>query len=331
MKLVLPNSLHFRRGVRRGLTSLRRERGWKTTLCLLSGLLLLLQFCFVVAAGVQGMDRLLRSQLDLRLELKEGVPAAQVQDFLDALKTQSTVAHVVYITREQAYQSEKERNPSLIGFLEQFNIQNPFPDTVAVTLNRLDDYEAFSATIRQPQWSAVVDPAFLSAVTDQENEVMNLLSLTQSGRKLMSVVLAFLGVVLLFITVELVRRRALYRQEEIFVEQLTGASSIWILTPFITEATVLLWAGLLLSSVTMAILVFVLPLLVPMVATLGEFAVLRQQLLAVIFALWPWVLGLEIVAAPIVAFVGAVLALRLHLRDQVVNVLRRLKWRKVGA
>lgn len=328
MKLQFRLPVSVRRGVRHGWLSLRRERGWKTTLGLLAALLVLLQFSIVTAATVQGIDHLLRSQLDLRLELKNGVPPQRVMEFIDAVKKEPTIAQVLYVTREQAYQSEKNRNPSLIAFLEQFNIQNPFPDTVAVTLKSLDDYDKFSGFVRQQTWADVVDPAFLSSVTDQEKEVMNLLELTQSGRKLVAAVMLFLVLVLLAIIVELVRRRALYRQEEIQVEQLTGASSMWILMPFITETCLLLWSGLAASTLFIGLLLFLLPALIPSLSTLGEFATLRQHMMVIITGWAPIVLPLEIVAAPVVAWLGSVLALHLHWRDRAANMLRRLHLRK---
>lgn len=326
VSLHVPASL--RRGIRHGWLSLRRERGWKTTFALLVALAVLLQGSFLLTAVVQGADQLLRSQLDLRLEVKDGVPVQRVQEFIEAVKTQPSVAQVVYITREQAYQTERERDPSLISFLEQFNIQNPFPDTVSVTLKSLDDYAVFASFVRQEQWSAIVDPGFLSSITDQESEVLSLLELTRAGRAVMGALVLVLAIIILGIIIEIVRRRALYRHEEIFVEQLTGASAWWVMTPFITETSLLLWAAVVVSVGVAAGGVFLLPVYVPALATLGEYAVLSRETMHVVWQYVPWVLAAEVLLVPLVALIGTMLALRLHLRDQVVNVLRRLRRRK---
>src|SRR5438874_2128329 len=138
-------------------------------------------------------------------------------------------------------------NPDLIRFLEQFNMKNPFSDTVAVTLKTLSSYDAFSAFVRQPQWQAVVDPAFLPQASGQEQEVRRMLRLTDAGRSVAIALLLLTGGILLFVVVELVRRRSYLRKEEVFVERMSGAPESSVILPFATEATVLLMLALLLS------------------------------------------------------------------------------------
>ena len=58
--------LLLKRGAVRGWTTLRRERGWVTSLSALLGVVVLTQAFLLAWFGVQGVETLLRSQTDLR-------------------------------------------------------------------------------------------------------------------------------------------------------------------------------------------------------------------------------------------------------------------------
>ncbi len=303
-------SLHLSRGIRRGWLLLRRGRGWWTTLGALTGVVLIIQLLWTIGLGAQGMHRLLESRLDLRLQVQATASDQEIQEFIIALKDQPGVREVLYITREQAYERERARSPDLIAFLEEFNIANPFPDTLAVTLKSLSEYDDFAAFVRQSAWATTVDPAFLSHATDQEKEVHQLLRLAGAATTVVAGFLVLAALVLLFVLMELIRRRALMRKEEILVERLVGAHSIFTLTPFITEATILLWAATALSMLLLGGFLFGLPILVPALASGGPFDVARQQVLPLLQTGLPVILVVEILAMPPLAAAGAYLGMR---------------------
>ncbi len=307
-------TLLLSRGMRRGWLTLARERWYGATLLTLFGVLLLAQLLLVVTLGVQGMHQLLQSRLDLRLQVQEGALDQDVQQFLVAVRTLPYVAHVTYITREQAYEQERTRNPDLIAFLEQFHIKNPFPDTIAVTLSSLDRYDAFAEFSRQAQWRTVVDPTFLSQATDQEQQVHALLRVTDAGTALVLFFLLLIAGILLFVLIELVRRRALMRREEIFVERLVGAQEFAVLIPFATEAALLLLGAVLLSSIAIVVLLFALPLVIPALSAAGPFAALRAQMAMLLPLRLPLLFLLELLLVPVLALAGAYVGMRPQMR-----------------
>jgi len=232
--------LIWKRGIARGMRSARREGGWLAAFGALFGVLLILQLLLFGLLGVQTIQTLLTTRTDLRLEMKAQAKSSQVQDFYVHLQNQPYVQKSVFITKEQAYEHMREQDPELISFLEKFQMANPFPDTVGVTLTSLDDYGRLSEFVEQPRWRNVVDPTFLSQVTDQEKQVQEVLRTVQAGRSLTILILALTGGVLLFLLMELVRRRALDRADEVFIEQLTGAHPLSILLPFTTDSRALM-------------------------------------------------------------------------------------------
>ena len=93
-----------RRGIARGLLTMHRERGWGTALVALFGVFLLVQLLLFILIGMEGVQSLLRTRTDLRLEVREEALDQDIRGFLADLQQQPYVEDVAYITREQAYE-----------------------------------------------------------------------------------------------------------------------------------------------------------------------------------------------------------------------------------
>lgn len=304
-----PLSRVWSRGIRRGVTSAVREEGWGVSVGSLFGVLFLAQVLVLLVIGVHAGLTLLREETDIRLEVLDGSTDVQLQDFIQALAAQPYVQNVVHITKQQAYEDQRKRDPQLIGFLQKFGIDNPFADTVGVRLRTLDDYPRLVTFLRQPLYAHTIDPKFLSQKTDQEAQIYKLLDIVTSARAFLLFVIGLLVVVLVFIIVELVRRRALQRREELFVEQLVGATPLAILIPFCVEIFALLLLALLLSVVVAAGCIVLLPIVMPSLAPSGIFALWGATVAETIFRLLPVLLCTEFLALPIASSLGTFLAL----------------------
>ncbi len=308
-----PKSLVIvRRGIVRGMTTLFRERQWATALGALLGVFILVQLLLLVFTGLQGVRAVLHSRTDLRLEIRAEASEADTQEFISALAALPSVRETVFITKEKAYETLRTSDPELIAFLEEFRMQNPFADTIGVTLSSLDSYEQFSAFVEQARWQTIVDPTFLSKVTDQEKQVYALLDITDAAESFTLLVLLVAGAALVCITTELVRRRALYRSDEVLIERLVGASPFSIAVPFLIEAVVLVSVAIILSGLLLGLLVLLLPAIVPTLqsSALGPLLAAMKPLLS---SLVPALLFLEIVCALVIAALGTWLGIRPHI------------------
>ena len=294
----------WKRGIARGLTTLKRERAWGTTLGVLVGALLLFQLVLIILLGVQGMQYLLKSRTDIRLEIIDGATNQQVNEFYTVIQHTHYVADAAFITKEQAYEKAREYDPELVSFLEEFGMANPFPDTIGVTLKSLDDYNNFKRLLEQEQWNGVIDPTFLTEVTDQEKQIEQLIKFTNAGRSLTMIILGLVGAVLLFITTELVHRRVLSRSNEVLVEKLVGASPLAMFIPFATEACILLLASAVVSIVLCAILLLALPGVVPALQSDGVLAALSTEVSPLLLITLPQYFVMEILILPIIAGLG---------------------------
>lgn len=306
------------RALKRGALSIFREEGWGTAIGSLFGLVLLLQIVIFLSIGVQGGLDLLRERTDLRLQIRATATDAQIQDLIQNVRQLPYIDDVVYITREQAYERAQKRDPTLVDFLIKFNIDNPFPDTLGVRLNRLQDFRLFLDFLRQPVFSAVVDPTFLTDTTGQQEQVDQMIAAVSSARMILTFVIGFTSLVLLFVVVELIRRRALTKRQELFVQQLVGASRSDILLPFMVEMAVLLFIALFASLVVSAVVLFVLPWFLPAIASGAAFAPWGDASLAVMWSLLPWVLLAQVLGVILLSVLATLIAFKSQLKAELV-------------
>ena len=303
-------SLTVRRAIRRGAQSVLREPGWGTSIASIFGVLFLCQICLFLVIGLEGGIRLLEEKTDLRIEITETATDAQIQDFFQNVRALPYVDDVIYITREQAYERMKQRDPELIEFVTKFGMQNPFPETMGVRLKHLSDYPTLVEFLRQPVFSAVVNPAFLSTTTDQEQNVQETLRLTATVHTIVLLGVGLLFTVLLFVTIELIRRRVLLKKDELYIQQLVGSPRFAILTPFFVEVFILLSVSLLLSILIASLLIVILPFLVPTLSQNSTVALWAQMSRSLLFHFIPLVFVGEVLLVMTLALLGTMFAFR---------------------
>ncbi|MDP7069223.1 MAG: permease-like cell division protein FtsX, partial [Candidatus Peribacteraceae bacterium] len=256
---------------------------------------------------------------DVQLEILGSATDREIQEFYSALQQLAFVHSTELITKEKTYERTRLSDPNLVSFLETYSIENPFKDTIGISLVALSDFDAFAKFVENPRWNAVVDPAFLSQISDQEEHVYSLLSITSAGRLLTIIILAITASALVFITTELVRRRALARSDEVLVERLVGATPLSITLPFITESAVLLWAAIVFSTATLLLLLSVLPAMAPALNANGVLGPLIVEMNPLLSTMFPILLCVEILISPAIACAGAWLGVRPQVRTPCIS------------
>lgn len=300
----------WRRGIRRGFRQIVRDRGWGTTFVLLTTLLLLMQLFLVILLGLEGGNRLLIGRAMLHLEIQSDASQSAVQEFYAALKQQSFVREIEYVTREVALQREEQRDPALVAFLKEYALENPFPDTLSVLLVSLASYDAFQAFIQQEQWQGVIDPTYLSSVTGQERTVRTLLQVTGAVRTLVTIFMGAGFLVLCFVILEWVTRSMARRREEMELEQVLGASPFSILLPLVIEMSVFLMGSAVVSMVLTGIFLAGVPLLFPAMALEESFTAFLSEVRPLLMQLLPMLFLAELLLLPLLSFGGTVLGAR---------------------
>ncbi|MDD4319745.1 MAG: permease-like cell division protein FtsX [Candidatus Peribacteraceae bacterium] len=303
-----------RRGMGRGWLTVRRERGWLPTLGVLFGVLLTAQLLLLSVLGAHAAERVLRSQMEVRVDIRSTAADKDIQALYAVLRGLPAVAEAAFVTKEQMYERERQRDPDLIAFLEQFHLANPFRDTVVARVREVEGTDAVTALVRGPEWAGVVDPAFSSKTAEQLRGMREALRAVGVGQWASLLFLCLMGAVLLLVLMETVRRRALGRREEVTVERLTGASDFAVLVPFATEGALLLQMAFFLSVVAVLGGLYLLPAVVPLLWE-GAFAPFSREMGRMNASWLPLLLVLEFLALPFLSFLAAWLALRPLLRS----------------
>ena len=312
--------LLWQRGVRRGVRTAAREHQWVTAFGVLFGVLLLVQLFIIGLFGVRSFELLLRERTDLRLEIQSLASDQHIREFFIELESLPAVASAVYITKEQALASVQEQDPSLSAFINEFGMENPFPDTISLTLRSLEDYRVLRTFIEEDRWNTVVDPSFLTDVTDQESQVFALLEFTQAGRSLVILILVVVGGILMFTVTEIARRRLLSRKEEVLIERLVGAHPLTIFLPFATEATLLLWIAIVASGVLSTVALFFMPSFIPAFGGEGIFGTLGEHVRSLVQLGLPVSFAIELLLAPLIASAGIYIGLRKHMHSTTLSL-----------
>ncbi|MFH0851695.1 MAG: permease-like cell division protein FtsX [Candidatus Peregrinibacteria bacterium] len=305
----------LRRSFRRALLTLWREGEWRTSFGSLLGICTLFQFLLLGLLAAAAMQSLLLSHSDLKLEIRPEAPRGEVQQFQSALQQLPYIERAVYITREQALARIKSEDPSLAAFFGKFQVDNPFPDTIGVTLRSLNDYPAFSAFLSDFRWQQLVDPALLLGLTHQEERVHELLRVANGGQNLAAILLLLACAILLSTVIEFTRRSAMSRSAEVLVERLVGADSSTLMLPFIWEATLLLWGGIVVSAIVLSVFLLILPTLVPSLSSGGALSPLFTAAMPIISFALPLSIVLELLCAPLLAMTGVWLGIRPSLKE----------------
>jgi cell division protein FtsX len=305
MKQVAPPSPSLRRAVNAGLLLLRRDNSWGTTLTLLTAILFLVQLLVIAVLGVSAVNGLLSSRAALRLEVLSTAGTQDVQNFFATVRSRPEVAAVAYVTKQQAYDEQRKTDPDLVAFLDQYKLDNPFPDTFVVTLSSLSLYGSFRQFLEQPQWKTIINPSFLSQTTDQERQVESLLQISTAIRSVTFFFLFVAFVVLLFLVLEMVSRTVQERGRELFLESVLGASALSMLLPIMAGMAILLITAVILATVLALVFALALPFFIPSLAAEAPFSAFSSEIQPLLLTVFPWIVLLELCVMPLLAYVGA--------------------------
>lgn len=229
----------------------------------LFGVLFLVQLFLVLLVSVQAGVSLLHARSDVRLQIDADATEESIQEFYVAVRALPEIVDVRYVNREQAYEQEKVRDPGLVAFLEKYGLENPFPNTFAVTLASLDGYGQLASLVALPQWAGVVEPSSLTAATAQHTQLLQLLTFLDAVSIVAVVFLVIAALTLLAVGTALVHHRVYQRADAITLQCLLGAKPFDVFFPFVWETTVLVLLAVALSGGSIAVLLILLPELLP--------------------------------------------------------------------
>ena len=171
---------------------------------------------------------------------------AQVDELVSRLDAMPEVASVEFISRDEALRRFQEAQAAqgrddLTKYLES----NPLYASVNVKLRRPSDLQVVSDTLQPENEPIVRNVLNIDALVDRVTTV------TGFVRTAGVVMVAVVGLIVLFIIVNTIRLAVVARAEEIEIMRLVGASDAFIRWPFVFEGALV---GLLGALITLGLL-----------------------------------------------------------------------------
>jgi len=152
------------------------------------------------------------------------------------LKSEPMIRTVVFISKEQAYKTEKERNPKAYALLGS----NPLPDTFRITPRNPDDIAKIKDALAPTAaggGTTVVDPA-IDEVRNREEDTNKILSVTRVVKITMALLAGLLAVASMLLIANTIRLSLYARRREVEVMKLVGATDWFIRWPFVLEGVI---------------------------------------------------------------------------------------------
>lgn len=207
-------------------------------------MLLLLAGFWILQAGLLAGLQFVEQKVQIVADLRDDAPAAEVDALRRRLLAEPTVRSVDYVSKEEALARFREQLAAQgAEDLTQYLDTNPLRASLEV---KLTDPRAAGAIVDELRGTAIVE-----SVTDIQNLVDRVLTVTSILRTAGAVVLVVVGLIVLFIVVNTIRLAVLARADEIEIMRLVGASDAFIRWPFVFEGALV---GLLGVAVTLGLL-----------------------------------------------------------------------------
>jgi cell division transport system permease protein len=223
---------------------------WRNALMSLAATLTMVLMLMLLAGFFILQNVLLASLafVEQKVEVVAYVENTATQDQVDALiariDAMPETAAVVFVSREQALENfrvtqEAQGREDLTKYLES----NPLYASLNVKLAAPSDLDAVT--------SALEDDPLVRNVLNIDALVNRVVTVTTFVRSAGAVMVAVVGVIVLFIIVNTIRLAVVARAEEIEIMRLVGASDAFIRWPFVFEGALV---GLLGALITLGLL-----------------------------------------------------------------------------
>jgi cell division transport system permease protein len=147
------------------------------------------------------------------------------------------VKSVAFVSKQQAYEQERKRNPEAYSLLGT----NPLPDTFRITPDNPDNVGAIVSSLTPTSASGghiVADPA-ISVVKNRKDDTKKILTATRVIKLTMGGLALLLVVASVLLISNTIRLSLFSRRREVEVMKLVGATDWFIRWPFLIEGVLL--------------------------------------------------------------------------------------------
>ncbi len=182
----------------------------------------------------------LKSKVDMNIYFTTEASENKILDLKSALEAQTTVAHVVYLSREDALAQFRERHKNdelTLSALDELG-DNPLGALLNVQAKETTQYEGIAAFVNEYP-TVTATPSILDKINyfDERQRVAidRLTRITDAGNRIGFALILVLGFITVAITFNTIRLVIYTSRDEIAVMRLVGADQMYVRAPFMVE------------------------------------------------------------------------------------------------
>jgi len=209
-------------------------------------MLTLFAFFMTTDRGLQAAVTILESKVELALYIDDNAKVSDVLTLKARIESNPAVAHVDYVTKDQALQRLRDIAANRPDFSFTDISTNPLPASLEIKMADAREAKRLAQDLRGEVGKGVV-----SDVVDNPQVVDQLLTITRVLSVGGIAVLATMLFVALFVIVNTIRIAVHARRDEIEIMKLVGATDAFVRWPFILEGMLV---GTLGAIVSLAVL-----------------------------------------------------------------------------
>jgi len=177
------------------------------------------------------------NKINLKIFLVEEVQESDINKLIDYLDKFESVESIKYISKADSLALVADKYPDATGFLNDFNLDNPLPESIEVKTAQLEDQEVINKNLKESQFKNLILDSNIKKLHNQtiSKVVENLIKVKQfSFQILLWMIITFIisgGLIIL----NAIRTTLYSRRQEIQIMQFVGATFKRITLPFILE------------------------------------------------------------------------------------------------
>lgn len=194
------------------------------------------------ACNTDELTTQIENEIKIFAEFNQEATDEQIQSTIRQIQAMSEVASVQHETKEEGYKDFIDRiganDEELATFFEETSDENPLVDSLVISAKSIDKVDGLAKKLKELSVLDFVDYG-------EESSLSSFAKITQSIRSFFSwviIVLVFLAIFLIQNTIKL----TIYsRRNELKIMKLVGASSLYVIVPFIVEGLIIGLVGAL--------------------------------------------------------------------------------------
>ncbi len=249
----------------------------------------------------------IQERVDISTYFKSDVSESRILVIRDELQKDSRIKSVNYVSSDEARQNFQENHQGDQQILDSLGelTDNPFPSTLQIKANNLEDYPALAQMLESSSYRDLIDE-----INFEDNRVIierlnSLLKFIVTFGLILMIVFCLIAILVIFNTIAL----TIYnRREEVEIMRLVGATNWYIRGPFLVEA----FAYSIIAAAITSVLI--LPIYFQMLPRISNYLTPGANIFNGNIQTFILVVMLQLVIAFILSAISSLLAMRKYLQ-----------------